>query len=68
MKDNSEIFLLGYFNINIKEKKRNYVKEDFHARLLDYDWVKIYRERDPNICWDTLETRIRNELSRFCLG
>ena len=45
---------------------RNYVKEDFQRKLLDYNWDQFYNLRDPNLCWDIMENKIRMELNEVC--
>ena len=45
---------------------KNYVKEDLQEELIHSDWDDFYRSRDPALCWDIIETRIRAFLDRTC--
>ena len=45
---------------------KNYVKEDLQNELLESDWGQFYEIREPNLCWDIIEDRIRAHLERTC--
>ena len=45
---------------------RDYIKEDFQGKLLDYDWDQFYNSRDANLCWEIMENKIREELNIVC--
>ena len=45
---------------------KNYDRETFQNQLLDGDWREFYGSKDPNICWDMIENKIRDQLDQMC--
>ena len=58
--------------IKVKAKKvsfkgrsyRNYIKEDLQEELARANWEEFYESRDPVLCWEVIENRIRGFLNR----
>ena len=44
---------------------RNYVKETLQEDLVNCEWGEFFETRDPAICWDILEEKIRTSLNKM---